>query len=190
MNDFISQYGLCILLCAIGLFFVIMTYGAYFSGRSGVPFIGGLLIVIGFLTTPVRWPALFGLIDPGYWEIPYFIIVGSIRNKRFAKVYSERDLAEKTTDDLKRVRIHIPETNEELIRPYITRHIYELRIPELFFSVCIDKAGKRFILVDKCKRGAEIEISEFDEGRITLTALKADKADMTVEIEITDSVNN
>ena len=183
MNDFILQYGLCILLCAIGLFFVIMSYCAHFAGRSGVPIVGGLLIAIGFLTSPLKWLALIGLVDYGFWTFPYFIIRDNIQNKRFAAVYSKQAYAEKTTDDLKRVRIWIPERNEELIRSYITRHIYELRVPALLFSVCTDKSGKRFILIDKCIKGGGIEISEFDAGRITLTGLKHD---MTVEIEIVE----
>ena len=190
MNDFIMQYGLCILLCAIGLFFIVMTYGAHFAGRSGVPMLGGLLIAIGFLTTPIKWLALSGLIlDPGYLSIPYFLILDNIRNKKFQAVYSNRNYAEKATDDTKRLRIYIPDRDEELIRPYITCHMYELRIPKLLFAVCMDKTGKRFILVDKCIKGGQIEISEFDNDSIILSDLKEKNVDMRVEIEIIGKEN-
>ena len=181
MNDFISQYGVCIILCTIGLFFIVMTYGANFSGRSGVPFVGGLLIIIGFLTTPFKWFALFGLIDYGYWYLPYFLIREHIHNKRFRVVYSKYAYTESIKDDTKSLLIRIPDRNEELLRPYITSSIYELRVPKLLFSVCSDKTGKRFILIDKCVRGGEIELSEFDNDKISIKGLKPD---MTVEIEV------
>lgn len=184
MDNFIFHYGVGILLCAIGLFFVIMTYGAHFTGRSGVPFVGGLFIAIGFLTMPVKWPALLGLMDPGYWSIPYFLVLDHIRDKKFAAVYSEQDYEEKTVDNTKALRIWILERNEEVIRPYSTRHIYELRIPKLLFAVCKDKTGKCFILVDKCIKGGQIEILGFDEEHILISGLKSDHDDFTVEIEI------
>ena len=190
MDDFITHYGVCILLCGIGLFFVIMTYGAAIKERSGVPLIGGFLIAIGFLTTPIKWLALLGLIDPGYWSIPYFLILDHIHNKRFDTVYSEQDYAVKTRDDAKHLRIWIPERDEELIRPYITRNMYELRIPKLLFSVCVDKTGKRFILVDKCIKGVPIEILAFDEDRIIFSGLNSKNVEMTVEIEIIEAEND
>ena len=150
MEDFAVRYGVCIILCGVGLFFVVMTYGAYFAGRSGVPFVGGFFIAIGFLTSPVKWLALLGLIDPGYWSIPYFMIVDHVREKRFAAVYSEQEYAERTRDSEKLLRIWIPDRNEELLKPYMTRHIYELRITKLLFAVCTDKTGKRFMLADRC----------------------------------------
>lgn len=184
MLDFISQNIACIILCAIGLLFVIMTYGAHFAGVSGVPLVGGLFIAIGFLTTPVKWLALLGLIDPGYWSLPYFLIRDHIRNKRFDALYAQHDYAESKRADTEQLRIWIPDRNEELILPYITCHMYQLQIPKLLFTVCIDKAGRRFMLINKCIKGGEIEILPLDDDRIVFTDLKAKDADMTVEIEI------
>ena len=184
MGHFILQYGLCILLCSIGLFFIIVSYYAAHAGRSGVPFIGGIFIAIGFLTTPVKWLALLGLIDYGYWSLPYFLIMDRIHNKRFGVVYSKQDYAESIRDDTKLLLIRIPNRNEELLRPYITSSVYELRVPKLLFSVCSDKMGKRFLLVDKCINGNNIEILEFDKNSILLTGLKSKDIDLTVEIEI------
>lgn len=184
MEDFIIRYGACILLCAVGLFFVIMTYGAKFAERSGVPFVGGLFIAIGFLTSPVKWLALLGLIDPGYLAVPYFLILDHIRQKRFDAVYSEQDYIDGAADAEKQLRIWIPDRNEKLFRPYITRHIYELKVPKLLFSVCMDKTGKRLVLADKCVKGGNIEISAFDDGRISFTGFASKNAEMTVEIEI------
>ena len=189
MEDFAVRYGVCIILCGVGLFFVVMTYCAYFADRSGVPFVGGFFIAIGFLTSPVKWLAVVGLIDSGYWSIPYFLILDHIREKKFAAVYSEHEYAEQIRDTEKRLRIWIPERNEELFRSYITRHIYELRIPKLLFAVCMDKIGRRFMLVDRCVRSGSIEILELEEEKIILTGLRSKKGDMTVEIEIVEDMD-
>ena len=185
MDHFILQYGLCIVLFSIGLFFIIVSYYANHTGRSGMPFIGGIFIALAFLTTPVKWLALLGLIiDYGYWYLPYFLIMDRIHNKRFGVVYSKQDYAESVRDDTKQLLIRIPKRNEELLRPYITSSVYELRVPKLLFSVCSDKMGKRFLLVDNCIKGNHIEILEFDKDSILLTGLKSKDIDLTVEIEI------
>lgn len=184
MGNFFINYGACIILSAIGLFFIAMTYGAYFTERSGVPFLGGLLIAAGFLTTPLKWLALLGLIDPGYLGIPYFIITDHIREKRFGAVYEKLRFAEKTHDDTKQLRIRIPDRNEEIFRRYSTNHIHELRISQLLFSVCIDKNGDRFILTDKGAYGKNIEISHFNTESVVISAPGPDGKDMTVEIGI------
>lgn len=55
----------------IGLFFVIMTYGALFASRksgkyvSGVPCAGGFFLLIAGLLSPCKWLALLALTDYG-----------------------------------------------------------------------------------------------------------------------------
>ena len=66
-----------IILSLPGFFFIIMTYLAWFSKRhvSGVPFFGGVIVIFVFLViSPVKWPALFGLLDYGVWLLPYELI--------------------------------------------------------------------------------------------------------------------
>ena len=72
MNDFIMHYGVCCILCLIGGLLVTVTYGSYFSKSSGVPFVGGFFIALGFLTTPHKWLALLCLVDPGWMNIVLF----------------------------------------------------------------------------------------------------------------------
>lgn len=175
---------LCVILCAIGLFFIIVSICAQRAERSGLPFIGGIFIAIGFLVTPVKWLAFLGLIDYSYWSLPYAIISELIIDKRFQAVYSEQNYSERVRDDTKILRVKIPERNEELLKPYITNAVHELRIPRLLFSVCTDKTGKRFLLADKCVKGSSIEILDFDRGYILFTELKSKDVNMTVEIEI------
>lgn len=67
------------ILVAIGALFLFMTYGAMISSKrhnthiSGVPLVGGLFVLVGFLLSPVKWLALLALIDPGIWMLPYAI---------------------------------------------------------------------------------------------------------------------
>ena len=68
-----GMYGVCALLCAIGLFFIVMSYGASRAGRSGVPFTGAVFIAAGFLLTPLKWLAFLALIDPGFLMITLMI---------------------------------------------------------------------------------------------------------------------
>jgi len=69
-------WTLTAVLAGIGLFFVLMTYGALFASKksgkhvSGVPCVGGLFILVGFLLSPIKWLCVLALIDYGFWMIP------------------------------------------------------------------------------------------------------------------------
>lgn len=186
MQEFVIQYGFCILLCAIGLFFVIMSYGAHFAGRSGVPFVGGFLIAVGFLISPVKWLALLGLIDYGYWTVPWFLIQDHMRENKFKAVFAEQGYTPGTGDDRKMLYIRLSGLEKELQFPYFTCHMYQLSVPKMLFAVCTDKTGRRFLLVDKCGNGEQIEIMEFDTDRMLLTGLRTKDTEMTVEIIVKD----
>ena len=57
-------------IIAFGFFFMILCYyTSFFTKSSGGPFIGGLLVAIGFLLTPYKWFALLGLLDMGFWSV-------------------------------------------------------------------------------------------------------------------------
>ena len=78
--EFIKANVLCDILVGLGLLALYITYiGAPLaskkSGRyvSGIPCVGGILIALGFLTTPMKWLALFGFVDI---YIPYSLIKG------------------------------------------------------------------------------------------------------------------
>ena len=77
---FVRTWGLCIFFGVIGLFFLVVTYGALIVSRksehnvSGVPCVGGIFIIIAFLFSPYKWLALLGLLDYGFWELPYLLI--------------------------------------------------------------------------------------------------------------------
>lgn len=76
--DFIKENVLCDILVGLGLVIVIVSYVimplvARKTGHksSPVPFVGGILIAAGFLTSPVKWLAVFCLVDI---SIPMFFI--------------------------------------------------------------------------------------------------------------------
>ena len=87
---FISKWGVCILLGSIGVFFLVMTYGALIVSRkskhfvSGVPCAGGICIVIAFLLSPCKWLALLGFLDYGLWYLPYLLIRDLVIDKKSA----------------------------------------------------------------------------------------------------------
>ena len=79
-------------LVLIGAFFLFMTYGALITSKvkdthiSGVPFVGGFFIFLGFILSPVKWLAFLALIDPGIWMVLY----GIIHDRKAAKKTEEK----------------------------------------------------------------------------------------------------
>lgn len=74
---FLKENIVCDIFLVLGLVTIFITYVAApaaskKSGHhvSGIPAVGGLLIALGFLTSPVKWLALLGLLEPG---VLYFI---------------------------------------------------------------------------------------------------------------------
>ena len=69
VGKIISENIVCIILVTFGVLAWIITIGARISSKrtghyvSGVPFLGGILIIIEFLTSQVKWLALIGLLD-------------------------------------------------------------------------------------------------------------------------------
>ena len=70
---------------------------------------------------------------------------------------------------------------------YICRIISKQKVPKLLYAVCTDQNGKKFLLIDKCKRKSNIEIVPFDNNTILLTDLNSKNVDYSVEIEIKDN---
>ncbi len=183
MDKFLIDYGVCIILGGIGLFFVIMSYIAAKAGRSGVPIVGGILIIIGFLTTPVKWLALLGMVDYGLWALPYIIIIESIKRKKFSRIYSQQGYIPGKPDNTKMLKIYIPDRDETLEWGYGTNIVYILNIPKIFMSICVDKEGRRFMLAD-ILNGSGIEVFDFENDKITLYGYGSKKKKMEVVIEV------
>lgn len=91
--QFIKDNILCIFLVMLGLLAWFVTIGARIESRktgrfvSGVPGIGGILIIIGFLISPVKWLALIGLLDIDMWYFFVKIVPDMIRAEKAEKNY-------------------------------------------------------------------------------------------------------
>ena len=71
-----QKWYLTIVLGIIGVFFLTVTYIALYLSKknekniSGAPFLGGVIIAVAFLLSPIKWLALLGLLDYGQgWSI-------------------------------------------------------------------------------------------------------------------------
>ncbi|MCR4846556.1 MAG: hypothetical protein K5865_07445 [Eubacterium sp.] len=93
MGKIISENIVCITLVTLGVLAWIITIGARISSKrtghyvSGVPALGGILIIIGFLTSQVKWLALIGLLDFDLWYFVVKIIPDIVRAEKAEKNY-------------------------------------------------------------------------------------------------------
>ena len=91
--DFLRNNPLCIILVVMGLLAWAITIGARISSKrtghyvSGLPGLGGLFILIGFLTSSFKWPALIGLLDLDLWYFVIKVIPDIIKAERAVKKY-------------------------------------------------------------------------------------------------------
>lgn len=188
-----QEWLMTITLGIIGVFLIAVTYAALYQSKksqkhiSGFPFFGGFILAVAFLFSPIKWLAFLGFIDYGLWLLPYVLIMDYYNNKKFKKIYMQQNFEQRISDESKELRIRISERNEEWVQPYITNLVYELKVPKLLYAVCTDQNGKKFLLIDKCKRKGNIEIVPFDNNIILLTDLNSKNVDYSVEIEIKDN---
>ena len=170
-----QEWLMTITLGIIGVFLIAVTYAALYQSKksqkhiSGFPFFGGFILAVAFLFSPIKWLAFLGFIDYGLWLLPYVLIMDYYNNKKFKKIYVQQNFEQRISDESKELRIRISERNEEWVQPYITNLVYELKVPKLLYAVCTDQNGKKFLLIDKCKRKSNIEIVPFDNNTILLT---------------------
>lgn len=189
-----QEWLMTITLGIIGVFLIAVTYAALYQSKksqkhiSGFPFFGGFILAVAFLFSPIKWLAFLGFIDYGLWLLPYVLIMDYYNNKKFKKIYMQQNFEQRISDESKELRIRISERNEEWIQPYITNLVYELKVPKLLYAVCTDQNGKKFLLIDKCKRKGNIEIVPFDNNTILLTDLNSKNVDYSVEIEIKEEI--
>ena len=188
-----QKWYLTIVLGIIGVFFLTVTYIALYLSKknekniSGAPFFGGVIIAVAFLLSPIKWLALLGLLDYGIWVLPYVLLSDYFQNQRFKKIYIQQNYINSVRDNSKSLRVTIPERNEELILPYITNSVFELKVPKLLFAICTNKDGLNFLLINKYKKD-NIEIIEVNKNTILLEELKSKDINLTVKIEIIENI--
>lgn len=200
MNEFVMKYGVSIIFWVIGLFFVIVSYAATRTKSSGVPIVGGILILIGGLLSPIKWLAIFCLVDYGFWYFPYSIIVdGKYWKKvsaRITEAYDKYGLKkeipeEKSNvsidfDDTKELVVRVPETKDgDLIWGYYKGSSYRLQYPQITFVIYQDEKGRKLILIDNPDE--EAKLIDFDEDKLFLGKYTRRGKQYSVEIEVRES---
>ena len=167
MSEFLTNYGAGLLVCCVGLFFIIMTYGAFFTGRSGVPLCGGVLIAFGFLITPSKHLALLGFIDPGWYMLVYMIYENYQRQciiDKFRMIYTEKGFESGEAYEGVKLTVAVKELDEERVYDYETCHVYGLNTPKIYFALCCDCNGDIFLLTYTGRKGSSIGITSFEDG--------------------------
>ncbi len=181
MLDFIRQYIICAVFVAMGLFLIIGNIAVMLSHRfkkthvSGIPILGGFLIVIGFLTTPkpFKYLALLGLLDPTIWmqfvNIYYCKNEDAILNKRYAPFFAEHDFSPSREDESLQIvssiiykgREEFPHNQEYY---YETNKAFRVGYPWALMMVT-EKDGKRFLVLDT---GTEGNLKKIDPEKISI----------------------
>lgn len=200
MNEFVMKYGVSIIFWVIGLFFVIVSYAATRTKSSGVPIVGGILILIGGLLSPIKWLAIFCLVDYGFWYFPYSIIVdGKYWKKASARITEAYDKyglkkgipEEKSNvsidfDDTKELVVRVPETKDgDLIWRYYKGSSYRLQYPQITFVIYQDEKGRKLILIDNPDE--EAKLIDFDEDKLFLGKYTRRGKQYSVEIEVREN---
>ena len=181
MLDFIRQYIICTVFVAMGLFLIIGNVSIMISHRfrkthaSGIPILGGILIAIGFLTTPkpFKYLALLGLLDPTVWmqfvNIYYCKNEDAIFEKRYADFLSEHGFSKVLEDDdLKIVSEIIYKGREEF--PHNQEYSFKTNTPfrvgyPWAIILITEKDGKRFLVLDT---GTEGNLKKLDPEKISI----------------------
>ena len=76
------------ILIAIGMFLIVMSYGALIQSKrtgrliSGIPFFGGLFVFLGFIIPPIKWLAFLALLDYSYVMFVYCLLSERFRQDK------------------------------------------------------------------------------------------------------------
>ncbi len=182
----------CLFIAGIGLFFVLMTYGAYIASKrsghfvSGVPLFGGLLILIGFLISTNRWFCLLALTDPACLMLPYTHMLLRKDRKRYDPVFGTvlRERGFVVPPHRKDMNIRVTSPADSLLHWLQYLHPYYLRVPRIAFMLCADAGGNQYFLLDRYTGEGAAEVLPFDGQRITVNdiAYRGQTVSVTVEI--------
>lgn len=203
MNEFVMKYGVSIIFWVIGLFFVIVSYAATRTKSSGVPIVGGIIILIGGLLSPIKWLALLCFVDYGFWYFPIsFILDGKYWKKASARIteaYDKHGLKKGSSeeesnvsidfDDTKELVLRVPETKDgDLVWRYYKGPCYRLQYPQITFVIYEDENGRKLILVDDPDE--EAKLLDFDKDKLFLGRYSRRGKEYSVEIEVRKSEEN
>lgn len=181
MLDFIRQHIICVVFAAMGLFLIIGNISVMLSHRfkkthaSGIPFLGGILIAIGFLTTPkpFKYLALLGFLDPTIWmmfvSIYYCKNEDAILEKRYAPFFTGHEFSPRREDESLQIVSEIIYTGREEF-PHVQEYSYKTNTPfrvgyPWALMMVTEKDGKRFLVLDT---GTEGNLKKLDPEKISI----------------------
>ena len=169
--QFIKENILCDILLVFALLSWGVTIGAAISSKrtghyvSGIPAVGGILVIIGFLTSSVKWLAVLGFLDPSLCYVIFVGVPGLIKAENKIKKWKPAEefdgcpVADFTKYNKSYEEIHTPlETPQGYLVNHVNRYIiiqkdggYELLKVEL-----TDRIVGRFESdsVEECKKKA------------------------------------
>lgn len=188
MSGFLTDYGAGLLVCCVGLFFIIMTYGAFFAGRSGVPLCGGVLIAFGFLLTPSKRLALLCFADPGWYMLlamAYDSYCRQCAKDKIDEICSQQGFVQSKLREGVHLEVGIAERDEELVFDMCTCNFNGLSIPKLYFALCEDDEGKVFLVTYRGGRSEIPEIQPFEDGMEVIVGGKKNE-EYTLTFDITE----
>jgi hypothetical protein len=169
--QFIKENIICDIFLVFALLSWGVTIGAMISSKrtghyvSGIPAVGGILVIIGFLTSSVKWLAFLGLLDPALFYVIFVGIPGLIKAEYKIKKWEPAEefdgcpVVDYTRYNKSYEEIHTPlENSQGYLVNHVNRYIiiqkdggYELLKVEL-----TDRIVERFAAdsVEECKKKA------------------------------------
>ena len=162
MKDFILQYGICIILS---------------------------LVVIALIAAILIYYKKMG-------ELPFTGIIQYKREKKaFDEIISFGYLSdEELTDEMKakcsdgsdphKLFVHITKHDEILHWDYLLNHVYQIGRPKVYFAICANKKGDKYLLIDRDSKGGCIEAEHISMDRASIKGLKIKDEEVSVVLEI------
>lgn len=174
MLDFIQKNPVSCILVGLGILCLIQTYGAIIVSRkgrfvSGIPCVGGLFILLGFLISDKKLLCLLCLLDYGILYLPYQLICYAVwivlQKRRFGKAAKKLGLKEiKGGDQSKRLRVTSEIGTYDMY--YLTGNCHYYNN----FEICFDGDGRRVVLA--MTGGDNAEVLPFDGDKLTIESLR------------------
>ena len=179
--QFIKDNIVCDIFLILALHSWGITIGAAVSSKrtghyvSGIPAVGGICVIIGFLTSSVKWLAVLGLLDPALLYLIFAVIPGIIKAENKIKKWKPAEefegcpVADYTKYNKSYEDIHISLENNAHRISHVNRYIivskdgkYELLKVELTDRIieCIESDS-----VEECRKKASAKAKWCKENK-------------------------
>ena len=154
---------------------------------AGIPWIGGILIFVGFITSPCnKAMALLGLLDPGIWEWAAYIIRDHRRNVDFYTYLDQfkgnipDDIQNEYGEYTKEISILFKA--DKMSVPYRVCNPYYLNKWRTGFAIIYDESGFRYLVLDTQDKGP-VPFS-FSEDKLVIKGINMSGTvgDLVIEI--------